>query len=107
MRFPNVGYLFTYIRLSLHYPTYYLNFYYPTNRTLPYNHGLPMHYPCRIIRGYLDVYNISLRMIPILKGELVDCRLLRLYSGRREIQVCILLHKVFMYTRPAALNCSV
>ena len=60
--FPNVGYLFTYIRPLFLQLTYYLTLYYPKNRTLPYNHGLPVHYTWKIIRGYI---NIALRMILI------------------------------------------
>ena len=34
----------------------------------------------------------------------IDFLLLRLYSGRGVIKFCILLHRIFMYTRPVALN---
>ena len=28
----------------------------PTGKTLLYTHGLALHYTCKIIHGYLDVY---------------------------------------------------
>ena len=134
------------------------NFLLSYNRTLPYNHGLPVqrvHYTCTVIRGYLDVYKCRTANDPDFKGRISRASLrirgpqsledsfrwdfifsllssicsfsvqdlkgqkcveselksidwlLRLYSGRREIQVCILVHMSFRYTRPAALNFSV